>query len=117
MGRTDTGTNRDALEGLLERERTLILAGDFDGLMRLTREKDAGFAGLRAQPEDAAALDRIRASARRNQSLLNAAARGFRAAQERLAALERPGAALRTYGRDGAPRDLTRQPSGLIRRA
>lgn len=117
MGWTDGRAIRDALEDLLERERALILAGDFDGLTRLAPEKEAGFAGLLKKPGDSAALDRIRRAARRNQSLLGEAARGLRAAQARLVAQERPGAALRTYGRDGVPSDLTAQPSGLIRRA
>lgn len=116
MGWTDARTT-GALEDLLERERTLILSGDFDGLARLSHEKEASFAGLAPEPRDAATLERIRRMADRNQHLLAAAARGLRAAQARIAALGRPDTSLRTYGRDGVPTDLGTRAPGLSKRA
>lgn len=117
MAWTDGGALRHALHDLLERERALILAGDFDGLARLAVEKDAGFAALGRQSDKTGELEGARQSALRNQSLLKAAARGLRAARARLEALEHPAASLRTYGRDGVPCDLAGTPKGFSRRA
>lgn len=117
MNRTDSIATLDALEDLLERERALILAGDFDGLARLSGEKTASLAGLATQAANTATFERLRRAATRNQSLIGAAARGLRAAQTRLAALRDPQAALRTYGRDGVSTSLGGAAHGLNRRA
>jgi hypothetical protein len=117
MNRTDNPTILDALEDLLERERALILAGDFDGLARQASEKTASLAGLAAQSGNPATFERLRRAALRNQSLIGAATRGLRAAQARLAALHDPQAALRTYGRDGVPTNLGSPAHGINRRA
>lgn len=102
--RFDPPTPAEALEDLLDRERAMILNGELDGLARSAPRKEALIASLKVS--DAARLQQLRRKADRNQTLLQAVARGLKAARDRIGRSGGTGPALRTYGADGAAHDL-----------
>lgn len=73
-----------AILDLLEKERAMILTGDFDELAPLAPRKDALFARIGGESADADSLDRIGRSLARNQTLLAAALDGIKDAATRL---------------------------------
>lgn len=107
----------DALEDYLDHERRLILAGQIDGLVGMSGDKERLLARLSGAGDNAAVLDHLRKKAERNQQLLFAAARGIKSAARRVEALNTSAAGLRTYGRDGATADLTHARRGIDRQA
>ena len=107
----------DALEDLLDHERSLILSGKIDGLLRVSGEKDRLLARLPGSGDTTDMLDRLRRKADRNQKLLAAAAKGLKAAARRVEALNTTTTSLRTYGWDGAAADLTKARGGFDRQA
>ena len=117
MGLFDGAGAADAFEDLLEREKRLILAGDIDGVHRLSREKNRLMKRLAKSRIDPERLARLRVRADHNNTLLEASARGFRAVQAQLARLSDAGVEHRTYARDGRRRDLGRGANGMNRRA
>ena len=94
-----TKAARDALEDLLDRERSALLAGDIEGLARMGDEKERLLTALADAPPRA--LDAIRDKADRNRVLLNSALDGIRAVSLRLAALREVRETLDTYDRGG----------------
>jgi len=106
----------DALDDLLDHERQVILSGKIDALVRLAPEKERLLARLPVAVTDPATLERLRGKVMRNQDLLAAAARGIRAARDRLGGTSAR-TDLRTYGRDGAPTHLGGGTGGVNRRA
>lgn len=117
MGLLDGPGVAGAAIDLLEREKRLILKGDIDGLRRLAGEKTRLLRRLARARLDRDALDRLRLAAERNNALLAASARGFRAVQERLSGLSGGEARPRTYGRDGARRTLDQSRAEINRKA
>jgi len=107
-----------ALESLLARERSVLLAGDLAGIAELTRQKerlvDALTHSIVADPLRWQALDRM---AHRNQRLLASALAGVRAATERLAAMRHNLNQLDTYSHDGQRQALGEQRRQLERKA
>lgn len=90
------------LERALEDVGAALAGGAFAGLGPLTGELDAALAAVEAHPPaDRAALDRLAARARGNMTMLAAAARGVRAARQRLRDLTAAGQGIGTYDRDG----------------
>ncbi|MCK8463351.1 flagellar biosynthesis protein FlgN [Aliiroseovarius sp. S1339] len=107
----------NALEDLLEGERTQILAGEIEKLSRLLPEKERLLNALKASDEDFPLLERLRDQVDRNQQLLAAAARGIRSVKQRLDALKTSQTELRTYSQAGRPQDLSKQESRFERKA
>jgi flagellar biosynthesis/type III secretory pathway chaperone len=107
----------EALEDLLEAERTGLLAGDLDRVLRLAGRKQALLSRLPDSSGDLARLDRLRRSAARNAGLLAAAAQGVRAAAERVRNLIEGPAPLTTYDGSGRRQSLASGGEGPVRRA
>jgi len=107
----------EALEDLLDRERSLIKSGRIDAVVRLGHEKERLLGRLSRHPDGADILRRLQSTAERNQALLTAAARGIKAAANRLETIRAGQPGLRTYGRDGAATDLARRRSGIDKQA
>lgn len=89
----------DALEDLLDRERTALLAGDIEGLGRLADEKERLITQLSGSEH--ARLDGLQVKAARNQELLNSALEGIRSVANRLQALREVRGTLNTYDKSG----------------
>ncbi|MCB1337754.1 MAG: hypothetical protein KDK10_10005 [Maritimibacter sp.] len=117
MALFDLSSAAEALEDLLDRERALIKAGRIDQIVRLGAEKERLIGRLARQGASAPGLERLRAKADRNVRLLDAAARGIKAAAGRLDRRGDDGAALRTYGRNGAAAALAGARRGIDRQA
>ncbi|MGH1369695.1 MAG: hypothetical protein ACRBCL_13865 [Maritimibacter sp.] len=106
------------LEDLLEKERVLIMGGDISGVLRLAKEKARLLSRVMNESENGADLERLRAMAERNNTLLASAARGIKRATERLQnADETPSSSLKTYGRDGTSQSVGPAPKSLTKRA
>lgn len=87
-----------ALEDLLDRARDAIIVGNFADLAAFTLEVEALTGGFPALDRQSA--DRLKQKARRNAQLLQAAARGVRAAQSRFGEII-AGPTLTTYDSRG----------------
>jgi hypothetical protein len=96
------------LEDLLDQVAEALLAGDLAALAALAPMVEAGAAALSAP--DPANADRLRVRAKRNARLLEAAARGVKAALGRLTEIAR-GPALTTYDARGLKATIA--PIGL----
>jgi HAMP domain-containing protein len=86
------------LEDLLDKVAEALLAGDLSLLATLAPKVEAGVATLSTR--DPVRADRLRAKAGRNARLLDAAARGVKAARNRMSEIAR-GHALTTYDSRG----------------
>lgn len=118
MARADQMNPPQELERLLDRERDSLLAGRLGALAGIGQEKERLFARLAQGPGSARDLERLRTRAERNQALLAAAARGIRAAQDKLGAAPAAAGSMRTYGRNGTAREIGNGPaSGVNHRA
>ena len=107
----------DAVEDLLERERRAVLSGNLDALTRLISEKRRLMELLARGTEQSARLDRLRGKARRNQALLDAAARGIKSVTEQISGLKDAKSPLRTYDASGSRREIRPHRSTLEKRA
>lgn len=107
----------DALEDLFESERSGLLSGDLDRVLRLAERKNELIRRLPDHGADSASLDRLRRAAARNSVLLAAATQGVRAAADRVRGLLEGAAPLTTYDDEGRRMTLTPIPAGPIRRA
>jgi len=106
----DVPSAAQALEDLLDHERSMILEGKITDLARGARQKEHLLLRLAASVDDTA-LGRIRRKAERNQALLAAAARGLKAARNRIGKIATGNAPMRTYGADGTARDIGSRPA------
>lgn len=103
------------VERLLDRVHAALMAGDLASLA-------AHVAALEALPTErlaglgAAPLGRLRAKADRNARCLEAAGRGLRAAQRRLAEIRAAGQGLQTYDVQGQRRTLAGTGQQIARR-
>ena len=94
----------EALDALLEEERTVLLSGDLDSLSDLLGRKEALMdqMGRLAANQDDVALSDVQAKLRRNQALLDSALAGIRSVARRLATVRRVRQSLEFYDEDGA---------------
>ncbi|MCF3592666.1 hypothetical protein LZG00_01475 [Rhodobacteraceae bacterium LMO-12] len=110
MNSTTTQHTIEALDALLERERTALMEGDLNFLAGQYDEKktlidrlnDNGAAG-------AAKLEQLQAKALRNQALLNRALQGIRSVANRMSTLQRIRQTLDTYDETGKRRAIEGQ--------
>lgn len=118
MRGTDRSATVTALNDVLDAERSVLLSGQLDRLEGLAREKEQLLSRLGLVNGRPPELVKLRDKLTRNQALLSAAARGARAARDRIAVLRAGPAPLRTYEQDGAPKVVApcARP-GLNRRA
>lgn len=117
MGLFDPQNHVDAFKDHLDREKAMILKGDLDGVHRMSREKQRLMTRLGRAQVDHVTLATLRDRAERNNRLLAASARGFRAVQEHLKRLTDGPATLQTYGRDGQRAALDQGRTDFNKRA
>jgi hypothetical protein len=99
--------NVDALDALLEEERTALLSGALDKLTDMLPRKEALIDALNGVPHaDIPTLQSLDIKVKRNQLLLDGALEGIRNVAERLATLRRLRGSLETYGSDGKKRNI-----------
>lgn len=106
-----------ALERLLEDERKLILAGQFDGLADVTDRKAAALTELADWKLPAARLSGIAARVSRNQALLDAAIRGIKDARIRIETVIGAAGTLATYDSQGKKADIGQSRTELRKKA
>jgi hypothetical protein len=97
----DTYYLADALEKLLEKERTAILAGALKDMGKIANEKERLLNTHELTAPNQNVLDQLHKKADRNQQLLAAAIQGVRAVTTRLGALRKGQSALNTYNKNG----------------
>lgn len=90
----------DELVDLLEQERDAILDADFARLERIFAAKQRKFATLPKIP-DGKKLTKVKSLAADNQRLLEAAAKGVRAAMDCLQKIQEPAKDFNTYDQFG----------------
>lgn len=98
----------DQIIDSLERERDLLIAGDYDRLAEEATARQAQMERLRSvqlagQQSLAPRIDRLRAAAGRNAGLLRAALDGAAAGRRRLEEIMAARSSLSTYDASGAP--------------
>ncbi|MBD3665496.1 flagellar biosynthesis protein FlgN [Sulfitobacter sp. TSTF-M16] len=97
----------DALEDLLDAERSALLSGDLVALTQMLPAKEALFdvlnddAGLETQ-----VLAELNGKVRRNQLLLDSALKGIRDATARMTSVRHLRSSLETYGSDGRKQNI-----------
>ncbi len=106
----------DALDDLLDRERSAILAGKFDILGRLLKEKERLVVAV-GTPASAHRLGPLKIKVDRNQAMLLAASRGIKAVSDRLTSRALQSETFQTYDRSGQRHGQTSGPHSLERRA
>ncbi|HEX9858186.1 MAG TPA: hypothetical protein VGA75_07500 [Paracoccaceae bacterium] len=112
MQQAETGRE---LEQLLDGMHRTLLAGDLAPLALLGADIDrllARMEGVADRPQ----ADRLRRKAARNAACLQAAARGVRAAQRRIAEIQAARLGLATYDGRGKRQDLPQGAGQLTRR-
>jgi hypothetical protein len=92
------------LETILDEMRNCIKVADFSGLAVLAPQLDQAVSKVR--PKDAAELQRLKAKAAHNATLLEAARRGIGAARRRLDEARRAADGLQTYDGKGRRFDV-----------
>lgn len=106
----------DALEDLLDKERTAILSGALQEMGQLAGEKERVLVADGMFVPDQGTLNRLRRKAARNQQLLTAAIRGVRAVTSRLDVLRNGPGEMNTYDRAGQRTTLGAQNKGALHR-
>ncbi len=101
MGRDDLHAN--AMD-VLARERAYLLSGRYEELERIQAHKTAALARLRGMRDDRK-LKAIRDQLVANNTLLEAAAHGFRTARDRVRDIRQSAGRFQTYQRNGARTD------------
>lgn len=112
-----TADQAAALAATLDRMRTALLAGDLASLPELAEALERlvpAAAGDGAVPR--AALESLRARAQAAAAMLEATARGLRAARRRIEEVARAGQGLATYDRSGQRSRIGAAPADLARR-
>ncbi|MGI9395451.1 MAG: hypothetical protein ACR2OY_12445 [Boseongicola sp.] len=104
------------LEEILEKERHLILAAQFDDLERLAVRKSLLANRIdRTCKAETARVDQLRAAAERNDALLHAAAQGLKSAIRQIADARSLGDQT-TYAADGSRNPIARRAQKLHQR-
>lgn len=97
----------DALDDVLDAERTAVLGGDLDKMAQLLEKKEELIdALLEADAVAAEPISEIQDKLSRNQILLDGALQGIRRAAARLAAVRQVRRTLETYGEDGQKKTI-----------
>lgn len=117
MGLFDGSGTLAALDTLLDREKALILKGDIEGVRRLAPEKERLLSRIGRNRFKRDRLENLRKKADRNNELLAASARGFKAVQEKLIALRAAGGQHSTYDREGHRARMGNRPTDFNKRA
>jgi len=91
----------DPLEDLLDRERAVILAGQFDKLERLVAEKERLTQRLEAEGLSKRVITHLQSKAKRNGRLLQAMEAGLKEASLRISKLRDLPDELQTYDASG----------------
>ena len=103
----------EELEELLDRERTILMAGQVDQLGRLAEQKTALMAKVQTG-SDPDSLESLRRKALRNASLLEAASRGVKSVKDRIAQLRRGPESLFVYSPSG-DRSIVGSDAGSVK--
>lgn len=111
------GYDAKALENLLDRERVVILNGDFKGLKKIQRDKNRMLAGQLNTESVARRKHSLKRKIERNQNLLLATAKGVKSIAQTLNSNNQGGGTLDTYGEDGRLQTHTAQSASFERRA
>lgn len=106
-----------ALEDLLDRERGVILKGDFVSLQKIQREKNKMLAGQLNKESVERDTHRLKSKIERNQILLLAAAEGVRSVAQALKSNDQGTRPLSTYNEDGKKQAHGGQEVSVERRA
>lgn len=102
------------VDGLLAEQHVALLAGDLDGLSRMSPALEKALIRLRRDGAAAGDIARLQSRAARNARLLQAARTGLSQARQHL---ERgTGAELTTYGADGRSRSGLMAPTRTLAR-
>lgn len=105
----------DALDDVLDAERSALLVGDLDEVGRLLERKETLIDQLAALEEgDRTPLEALNTKVQRNQVLLDHALEGIRSVARRLAALRRVRSSLETYDEKGERRTIDIAPDGAV---
>lgn len=97
----------DALDDVLETERSALLSGDLDAIGRLLDRKESLIEKLALlEATETASLEKLTDKIKRNQALLDQALDGIRTVANRLAELRRVKSSLDTYDASGAKRRI-----------
>lgn len=109
----------NALDDLLEAERTALLKGDIDQIGRLMEQKESLIDALNQQEAvDRSELENLNTKVERNQELLHSALDGIRTVARRLATMRRIRKTLDTYDAQGRKNSIVlNQESSVERRA
>jgi hypothetical protein len=105
----------DALEDLLDKERRILLQGNYDSLARLMAEKERLLKNVTAS-RSLATLAGLKGKVDRNQAMLLAASKGIRAVTDSLAKREDKTDSLQTYDRTGRRKAAAQRLQNLERR-
>ncbi|MGC3938117.1 flagellar biosynthesis protein FlgN [Roseobacter sp. EG26] len=105
----------EALDDVLDAERSALLNGNIDEVGRLLERKEALIEEL-AQLEEGSAesLQELNSKIKRNQALLDHALEGIRSVSRRLAALRRVRSSLDTYDEHGARKTIDMSSDGVL---
>lgn len=107
MAEDDIATNFEALDALLEEERTALLNGELEKLTDMLPRKEALIDALNdVMHTDIPTLQSLDSKVKRNQLLLDGTLNGIRTVATRLAMLRRLRSSLETYGSDGKKRNI-----------
>lgn len=89
------------VEDYLRREREILLSGRLDDLEGLAETRDSVLSALGRADGDLERVERLKGLARRNGSLLRAAAEGVNRAMKRLADLRKAAGPIGSYSATG----------------
>ncbi|WP_187430688.1 hypothetical protein ROLI_000680 [Roseobacter fucihabitans] len=105
----------DALDDVLESERTALLEGNLDEVGRLLERKEQLIDTLsNLEMASLAPLEDLNSKVKRNQALLDHALEGIRTVARRLAAMRRVRSSLDTYDEKGARQTIDITPEGVL---
>ncbi len=105
----------DALDDLLEDERTALLTGDLEKVGHLFDRKESLVEELsQLERFETVALHELQGKMKRNQALLDSALEGIRAVAGRLSELRRVRNSLDTYDSNGAKRSIEIAKDGAV---
>ena len=117
MGLFDQVEASDALEDLLDRERTAVVDGRFDVLERMTAEKERLIHVVSRDGATPNALSRLKLASERNGRLLEAMRAGVVVAQKRIGAMKKQSEPLQTYDASGRVQTINTAAGKLGHRA